>query len=311
MIGSVLIPGAAAPKLVTDEMVAAMRPGAVLVDIAIDQGGCFEGSRPTTHDAPTFAVHDAIFYCVANMPGAVPRDVDPRAHERDAALRARRSPTAGWKAARRTVRRCASGSTRAPAASPTRVWRGRSASTSPPDPNPGCAGGPGSMPALPRIVVLPYNQRIRAAQRAEHRSKELCTVTTPANTGSALWSAQAHMPSVLGRQLVIARGEGNYVFTTDGQRLFDGTAGLWHANIGHGREEMAEAAAQQMRTLETYHVFGRYLNDRAVELAEKVASISPIADAKIILNSGGSDSIDVALKLARRYWQLQGAPRRR
>ncbi|MDY0947232.1 alanine dehydrogenase [Frigoribacterium sp. CFBP9039] len=72
VIGSVLIPGAAAPKLVTDEMVAGMRSGAVLVDIAIDQGGCFEGSRPTTHDDPTFAVHDAVYYCVANMPGAVP-----------------------------------------------------------------------------------------------------------------------------------------------------------------------------------------------------------------------------------------------
>ncbi|MFP7761747.1 alanine dehydrogenase [Marisediminicola sp. LYQ85] len=71
VIGSVLIPGAAAPKLVTDEMIAAMRPGSVLVDIAIDQGGCFEGSRPTTHDDPTFRVHDTIFYCVANMPGAV------------------------------------------------------------------------------------------------------------------------------------------------------------------------------------------------------------------------------------------------
>ncbi len=71
VIGSVLIPGAAAPKLVTDEMVSTMKPGAVLVDIAIDQGGCFEGSHPTTHDAPTFAVHDAIYYCVANMPGAV------------------------------------------------------------------------------------------------------------------------------------------------------------------------------------------------------------------------------------------------
>lgn len=73
VIGSVLIPGAAAPKLVTDAMVARMRPGSVLVDIAIDQGGCFEGSRPTTHDDPTFRVHDAIYYCVANMPGAVPR----------------------------------------------------------------------------------------------------------------------------------------------------------------------------------------------------------------------------------------------
>jgi alanine dehydrogenase len=72
VIGSVLIPGRAAPKLVTDEMVARMRPGSVLVDIAIDQGGCFEGARPTTHDDPTFRVHDALFYCVANMPGAVP-----------------------------------------------------------------------------------------------------------------------------------------------------------------------------------------------------------------------------------------------
>lgn len=125
-------------------------------------------------------------------------------------------------------------------------------------------------------------------------------------TGSALWSAQAHMPSVLGRQIVIERGEGNYVFTADGQRLFDGTAGLWHANIGHGRAEMAEVATEQILTLETYHVFGRYLNDRAVELAEKVASLAPIDDAKIILNSGGSDSIDVALKLARRYWQVRG-----
>ncbi|WP_292727865.1 alanine dehydrogenase [Microbacterium sp. UBA837] len=72
VIGSVLIPGAAAPKLVTDEMVAGMKPGSVLVDIAIDQGGCFEGSHPTTHDNPTFAVHQSLYYCVANMPGAAP-----------------------------------------------------------------------------------------------------------------------------------------------------------------------------------------------------------------------------------------------
>ena len=72
VIGSVLIPGAAAPKLVTDAMVKSMKPGALLVDIAIDQGGCFEHSRPTTHDAPTYAVHDTLYYCVANMPGAVP-----------------------------------------------------------------------------------------------------------------------------------------------------------------------------------------------------------------------------------------------
>ena len=72
VIGSVLIPGERAPKLVTDKMVSEMKPGAVLVDIAIDQGGCFEGSKPTTHDDPTFQVHNAVYYCVANMPGAVP-----------------------------------------------------------------------------------------------------------------------------------------------------------------------------------------------------------------------------------------------
>jgi alanine dehydrogenase len=73
VIGAVLVPGAKAPKLVTNATVAQMKPGAVLVDIAIDQGGCFEDSRPTTHDEPTFGVHGAQFYCVANMPGAVPR----------------------------------------------------------------------------------------------------------------------------------------------------------------------------------------------------------------------------------------------
>lgn len=73
VIGAVLVPGAKAPKLITNSLVAQMKPGAVLVDISIDQGGCFEDSRPTTHDDPTFAVHDALFYCVANMPSAVPK----------------------------------------------------------------------------------------------------------------------------------------------------------------------------------------------------------------------------------------------
>jgi len=72
VIGAVLVPGAKAPTLVTNEQVSRMKPGSVLVDISIDQGGCFEDSRPTTHDKPTYQVHDSIFYCVANMPGAVP-----------------------------------------------------------------------------------------------------------------------------------------------------------------------------------------------------------------------------------------------
>ncbi|MFJ4095229.1 alanine dehydrogenase [Kitasatospora sp. NPDC089913] len=72
VIGAVLIPGAKAPKLVTNELVSRMKPGSVLVDIAIDQGGCFEDSHATTHAEPTFQVHNSVFYCVANMPGAVP-----------------------------------------------------------------------------------------------------------------------------------------------------------------------------------------------------------------------------------------------
>ncbi|MEI6229788.1 MAG: alanine dehydrogenase [Actinomycetes bacterium] len=72
VIGAVLVPGAKAPKLITNELVSRMKPGSVLVDIAIDQGGCFEDSRPTTHADPTYTVHNSVFYCVANMPGAVP-----------------------------------------------------------------------------------------------------------------------------------------------------------------------------------------------------------------------------------------------
>ncbi|GAA4470248.1 alanine dehydrogenase [Phytohabitans houttuyneae] len=72
VIGAVLVPGAKAPTLISNELVSRMKPGSVLVDISIDQGGCFEDSRPTTHADPVYKVHDSVFYCVANMPGAVP-----------------------------------------------------------------------------------------------------------------------------------------------------------------------------------------------------------------------------------------------
>ncbi|MGW0803204.1 alanine dehydrogenase [Nonomuraea sp. NPDC002799] len=72
VVGAVLVPGAKAPELVSNDLVSRMKPGSVLVDIAIDQGGCFADSRPTTHEQPTYRVHESIFYCVANMPGAVP-----------------------------------------------------------------------------------------------------------------------------------------------------------------------------------------------------------------------------------------------
>ena len=121
-----------------------------------------------------------------------------------------------------------------------------------------------------------------------------------------LWSCQAQMPSVLGRQIEIVAGDGAYVTTADGRRLLDATAALWFANVGHGRVELADAARAQMARLETYHVFGRFVTDVALALADRVAGLVPIQDPRIVLTSGGSDSIDAACKLARRYWQAVG-----
>ena len=108
VIGSVLIPGARAPKLVTSDMVAQMRPGSVLVDIAVDQGGCFEDTHPTTHDDPTFEVHDTVFYCVANMPGAVP-NTSTSALTNATLPYVRQIAAHGWKAALRAVPALAAG----------------------------------------------------------------------------------------------------------------------------------------------------------------------------------------------------------
>ena len=101
---------------------------------------------------------------------------------------------------------------------------------------------------------------------------------------NALWQPQAHMASVLADdRMTIVSGEGANITTADGRTLLDATAGLWHANIGHGRPELAEAAAAQMRTLETYHTFGRIANDQALALADRLEAMSPIADAKVVL----------------------------
>ena len=98
VIGAVLVPGAKAPKLVSNDLVARMKPGAVLVDISIDQGGCFEDSHPTTHADPTYKVHDTIFYCVANMPGAVPHTSTYALTQRHPAVRDRDTANHGWRA---------------------------------------------------------------------------------------------------------------------------------------------------------------------------------------------------------------------
>jgi putrescine aminotransferase len=107
-------------------------------------------------------------------------------------------------------------------------------------------------------------------------------------------------------ELVIARGEGAVVWDDQGNRYLDATAGLWFANIGHGRAEIAEAAAAQMRQVAAYSTFGDYVTKPTVELAERLAGIAPVPGSKVFLTSGGSDSIDTAAKLARRYWVEAG-----
>lgn len=131
------------------------------------------------------------------------------------------------------------------------------------------------------------------------------------NLGHSLWHQQAHMPSAKAGRIVITSGHGAWLTTSDGRQLLDTPAGLWHANIGHGREEIALAAADQIRKLETYHTFGRFTNEPALRLADRIASMSPIPDGKVMLTSGGSDSVELACKLARRHWQLHGHPERR
>lgn len=126
-----------------------------------------------------------------------------------------------------------------------------------------------------------------------------------------LWSPLAPMPSVLGNRIVIVRGDGATIEDADGRRYLDATSSLWHANVGHGRASIAAAAAEQIGTLETYHSFGFFTNDRAARLSDRLAALSPIADPRIIFTSGGSDGVEVAAKLVRRYWTEVGRPEKR
>ena len=127
---------------------------------------------------------------------------------------------------------------------------------------------------------------------------------------SAYWHPFADMASVPGHELVIARGEGVYLWDDGGQRYLDGTASLWHAHIGHGREEMVEAIARQLRTLEAFQTFGDVANPPALELVERLVELSPMGDPRVFLCLGGGDAIDTAAKLARQYWAAVGQPER-
>jgi adenosylmethionine-8-amino-7-oxononanoate aminotransferase len=108
--------------------------------------------------------------------------------------------------------------------------------------------------------------------------------------------------------LVVASGEGAWVTDESGRRYLDATAGLWYCNVGHGRAELGAAAAVQMSTLAAYTTFGDVATRPTLDLAERLAAIAPVPGSKVFLTSGGSDSVDTAVKLARRYWQVVGRP---
>jgi putrescine---pyruvate transaminase len=124
-----------------------------------------------------------------------------------------------------------------------------------------------------------------------------------------LWNPFANMASLAGRAITIAGGDGVTVFDTEGRSYLDALASLWYCNVGHGRDELAEAAAAQMRQLAAYQVFEYYSNPPAEELAHRVAELAPVPGAKVFFTpGGGSDAVDTAAKLARAYWRAVGRP---
>ncbi|TWE12368.1 aspartate aminotransferase family protein [Rudaeicoccus suwonensis] len=128
----------------------------------------------------------------------------------------------------------------------------------------------------------------------------------------AFWHPFSDMGAVeRAGDFVITRGEGVHVWDDQGRRYLDATAGLWFTNVGHGRRELADAAAAQMARLAHYSTFGDYTPDVTLELAERLAGIAPVPGSKVFFTSGGSDSVETAAKIARRYWVETGQPSRR
>lgn len=126
---------------------------------------------------------------------------------------------------------------------------------------------------------------------------------------NAFWHGFADMHAISKNgPLVMTKGEGSWVWDEKGKKYFDAAGALWYMNVGHGRKEIGEAMAAQASNIASYSSFGECTTAPTIELADLVASISPVPDSKVFFTSGGSDSIDTALKMSRRYWTLQGKP---
>ena len=122
------------------------------------------------------------------------------------------------------------------------------------------------------------------------------------------WHPFADMKQVAGGEIVFDRGEGVWVYDTDGKRYLDASGSLWYANVGHGRRELADAAAAQLARLEAYSAYDRFATPPVLELADRISALAPIADAVVFFTTAGSDAVESAVKLARRYWSATGRP---
>ncbi|WP_415041238.1 aspartate aminotransferase family protein [Gordonia sp. (in: high G+C Gram-positive bacteria)] len=128
----------------------------------------------------------------------------------------------------------------------------------------------------------------------------------------SLWHGFADMGAVTSSgPFVITKGEGVTVHDADGNTYLDATAGLWFTNVGHGRTEIADAVAKQLSTIAHYSNFGDFASDTTIELAERLAAKAPVPGSKVMFTSGGSDAVETAVKLARRYWVEQGRASKR
>ena len=118
------------------------------------------------------------------------------------------------------------------------------------------------------------------------------------------------MGAVASRPFTVARSDDVWIWDTHGRRYLDACASLWYANLGHGRPEIADAVARQLRTLDAYNMFADFANGPALELADRLSDKAPVSGCKVFLGSGGGDAIDTAAKLARAYHRCRGFPTR-
>jgi putrescine---pyruvate transaminase len=136
-------------------------------------------------------------------------------------------------------------------------------------------------------------------------------MTKTARRSTALWHPFADMGTVSrSGECVLVRGDDMWLWDDRGRRYLDGTASLWYTMVGHGRHEIVSAIGDQLNRLEAFHTFGDFANEPALALAERLTALAPVDDGRVLLTSGGGDSVDSAAKLARRYWAELGQPQR-